>query len=191
MTTAEGGLITTNDDRLADWLRIYRNQGMRSRYEFEMLGFNFRMTDLAAAIGIVQLAKLDRNTGRRRAVAAGYDTAFEGFPVVTPVVPADRGHVYHQYTLQVGPERDLILADLRAEGVGADVYYPVPVHRQAYIQELGLHAELPVTDRAAAETIALPIFPGLTEDEQATVIDAVRGAAARHLEADTVGQAGS
>jgi dTDP-4-amino-4,6-dideoxygalactose transaminase len=189
MTTAEGGLITTDDDSLADWLRVYRNQGMRSRYQFEMLGYNFRLTDLAAAIGLVQLAKLERNTARRRAIAAGYDAAFADLPVGIPVVPEGRTHVYHQYTIRVGPDRDAVLGELRAAGVGADVYYPLPVHRQAYIQELGLHAELPVTDQAAAETIALPIFPGLSEDEQATVVEAVRSSVATRAAAGRIGVA--
>ena len=179
MTTAEGGLITTNDDRLADWLRLYRNQGMRSRYQFEMLGYNFRLTDLAAAIGLAQLDKLERNTARRRAIAAGYDEAFADLPVGTPITPDGRTHVYHQYTLQVGPARDAIVAALRDAGVGADIYYPIPVHRQPYIMERGLHADLPVTDGAAATTLALPMFPGLTDAEQATVIAAVRDAVAR------------
>jgi dTDP-4-amino-4,6-dideoxygalactose transaminase len=180
MTTAEGGFVTTNDDRLADWLRLYRNQGMRARYQFEMLGYNFRMTDLAAAIGIAQLGKLDRNTARRQAIAASYDEAFADLPVARPVVPDGRTHVFHQYTLDVGETRDAIVAGLRERGVGADIYYPLPVHRQAYIQELGLHAELPVTDRAAARTLALPMFPGLTDDERATVVDAVRETVAQH-----------
>lgn len=179
MTTAEGGLITTNDDRLADWLRLYRNQGMRSRYQFEMLGYNFRLTDLAAAIGLAQLDKLERNTARRRAIAAGYDEAFADLPVGTPITPDGRTHVYHQYTLQVGPARDAIVAALRDAGVGADIYYPIPVHRQPYIMERGLHADLPVTDGAAATTLALPMFPGLTDAEHATVIAAVRDAVAR------------
>jgi dTDP-4-amino-4,6-dideoxygalactose transaminase len=88
--------------------------------------------------------------------------------------------VFHQYTLDVGEARDEILAELREAGVGADVYYPIPVHRQAYIQERGLHAELPVTDRAAARSLALPMFPGLTNEEQGIVIEAVRAAVARH-----------
>jgi dTDP-4-amino-4,6-dideoxygalactose transaminase len=183
MTTAEGGLITTDDDRLADWLRLYRNQGMRTRYQFEMLGYNFRMTDLNAAIGLVQLDKLPANTARRQAIAAAYDTAFADLPVRTPVVPEGRTHVYHQYTLDVGPARDAIIADLREAGVGADIYYPIPVHKQAYIQERGLHADLPVTDAAAARTLALPMHPGLTDAEVATVVDAVRTAVGRHAEA--------
>jgi dTDP-4-amino-4,6-dideoxygalactose transaminase len=181
MTTAEGGFVTTNDDRLADWLRLFRNQGMRARYQFEMLGYNFRLTDLAAAIGLVQLGKLERNTARRQAVAAAYDQAFAELPIGLPTTPEGRTHVFHQYTLRVGPARDAIVADLRAAGVGADIYYPIPVHRQAYILELGLEANLPVTDAAAAETLALPMHPGLTPDELQTVIDAVRSAVERHV----------
>jgi perosamine synthetase len=180
MTTAEGGFVTTDDDRLADWLRLYRNQGMRTRYDFEMLGFNFRMTDVHAAIGLVQLDKLERNTARRQEVAARYDSAFADLPVRLPVTPEGRTHVYHQYTLEVGPERDAIVAELREAGVGCDVYYPTPVHRQPYIMERGLHADLPVTDAAAARTLALPMHPGLTEGELETVIREVRAAMARH-----------
>ena len=180
MTTAEGGFVTTNDDRLADWLRLYRNQGMRARYEFEMLGYNFRMTDLAAAIGIAQFEKLERNTARRQAIARRYDDAFADLPVGLPVTPDGRVHVFHQYTVEVGAGRDAIVAELREAGVGADIYYPIPVHRQEYIMERGLHADLPVTDAAAARTLALPMYPGLPEADQATVIDALRAAVARH-----------
>jgi perosamine synthetase len=174
MTTGEGGFITTDDDRLADWLRVYRSQGMRRRYEHEMLGYNFRMTDLQAAIGLVQLDKLERNTERRRAIAAHYDAAIDDLPIQTQLIPAGRTHVFHQYVVDVGAERDRILAGLRERGVGAEVYYPIPVHRQVHIAARGLGANLPVTDAAAARTLALPIFPGLTEEEQATIIDAVR-----------------
>jgi perosamine synthetase len=181
MTTGEGGFVTTNDDKLADWLRLYRNQGMRARYQFEMLGYNFRMTDLAAAIGLVQFRKLARNTATRRAIAARYDEAFGELPIGLPITPDGRSHVFHQYTLDVGGARDAIVADLREAGVGADIYYPIPIHRQSYIMERGLHADLPVTDAAAARTLALPIFPGLTDEEQGLVIGAVRDAVGRHL----------
>jgi perosamine synthetase len=181
MTTAEGGFVTTNDDRLADWLRLYRNQGMRARYQFEILGFNFRLTDLAAAIGLAQFAKLPRNTARRQAIAAAYDEAFGELPIGLPITPDGRTHVFHQYTIDVGGARDAIVADLREAGVGADIYYPIPVHRQEYIMERGFHADLPVTDAAAARTLALPMFPGLTDAEQAQVIEAVKTAVGRHL----------
>jgi perosamine synthetase len=189
MTTAEGGFVTTNDDRLADWLRVYRNQGMRARYEFEMLGFNFRLTDLAAAIGLAQFDKLPRNTARRQAIAARYDEAFADLPVGLPVTPDGRDHVFHQYTVDVGGARDAILAELREAGVGADVYYPIPVHRQEYIMERGLHADLPVTDAAAERTLALPMFPGLSEDEQRQVIEALRSAVLHHAASGAADQA--
>jgi perosamine synthetase len=96
------------------------------------------------------------------------------------VTPVGRTHVFHQYTLAVGDERDAILASLREAGVGADVYYPIPVHRQPYIQERGFHADLPVTDHVARTTLSLPIYPGLTEEEQATVIRAIRTSIERH-----------
>jgi dTDP-4-amino-4,6-dideoxygalactose transaminase len=174
MTTGEGGLITTDDARLADWIRLYRNQGMRERYHHEILGYNFRLTDIAAAIGLVQMDKLARNTARRQAIAARYDAGFADLPVGTPVTPEGRVHVFHQYTIDVGERRDEIIAGLAAAGVGAGIYYPIPVHRQPYVLERGIHADLPITDRAAVRTLSLPMYPGLTEAEQGEVIAAVR-----------------
>jgi dTDP-4-amino-4,6-dideoxygalactose transaminase len=184
MTTGEGGLITTNDDALADWLRQYRNQGMRERYRHDTLGYNYRLTDIAAAIGLCQLDKLERNTERRRAIARRYLDAFADLPVRAQAHPADRTHVYHQFTLDVGPRRDAIAADLAKAGIGTAIYYPIPVNRQPYVVELGLGANLPETDRAAARTLALPMFPGLSESDQATVIGAVREALTRHAHPD-------
>jgi perosamine synthetase len=179
MTTGEGGLITTDDDRLADWIRLYRNQGMRDRYRHDILGFNFRLTDIAGAIGLCQLDKLERNTARRRAIAARYDAAFADLPLRTPTVPAGRTHVFHQYTIEVDADRDRIVADLAAAGVAAGIYYPIPVNRQPYIVDRGLTADLPVTDRVARSTMSLPMFPGMTDDEQETVVAALRSAVGR------------
>ncbi|HEV7603711.1 MAG TPA: DegT/DnrJ/EryC1/StrS aminotransferase family protein [Candidatus Limnocylindrales bacterium] len=183
MTTGEGGLITTEDDQLADWLRLYRNQGMRDRYRHEILGYNFRLTDIAAAIGLCQLDKLERNTVRRQAIAARYDAAFAGLPIQTPVTPPGRTHVFHQYTIGVETERDGIVADLAAAGVGTGIYYPIPAHRQPYVLERGIVADLPITDDAARRTLSLPIFPTLTHDEQTTVIAAVEAAVTRRAPA--------
>ncbi len=173
MTTGEGGLITTDDDRLADWIRLYRNQGMRQRYHHEILGYNFRLTDIAAAIGLCQLDKLERNTTRRRAIAARYDAAFAGLPIRTPITPEGRTHVFHQYTVDVGPQRDAIVEALAAAGVSTGIYYPIPVHRQPYVLERGISANLPVTDIASERTLSLPMFPGLTDAEQGQVVAAV------------------
>jgi perosamine synthetase len=185
MTTGEGGLITTDDDRLADWIRLYRNQGMRERYHHEILGYNFRLTDLQAAIGLCQLDKLERNTDRRRAIAAEYDSAFAELPVRTPVTPPGRTHVFHQYTIDVGPSRDAVVADLTAAGIGTGIYYPIPVHRQAYVLERGIHVDLPVTDAAAERSLSLPMYPGLTDTDQARVIAAVQEAVERHVVASS------
>jgi perosamine synthetase len=186
MTTGEGGFVTTDDDRLADWIRLYRNQGMRVRYYHDILGYNFRMTDIGAAIGLVQLDKLERNTERRRAIARRYDDGFAGTDIITPIVPDGRTHVYHQYTVDVGEARDAIVDELTAAEIGTGVFYPVPVHRQAYIVERGIHADLPVTDRAARRSVSLPMFPTLSEADQATVVEAVRSAVARHAVAEEI-----
>jgi dTDP-4-amino-4,6-dideoxygalactose transaminase len=185
MTTGEGGFVTTNDDRLADWIRLYRNQGMRQRYHHEILGYNFRLTDIGAAIGLVQFAKLERNTAKRQAIAARYDAAFKDLAIRLPMTPEGRTHVFHQYTIGVGPVRDAVVADLAEQGVGVGIYYPIPVHRQPYVLERGIHADLPVTDAAAGGSLSLPIYPGLTPDEEATVIAAVRSAVGRHVTAGT------
>jgi perosamine synthetase len=173
MTTGEGGLITTDDDRLADWIRLYRNQGMRERYHHEILGYNFRLTDIAAAIGLCQLDKLERNTEHRRRIAARYDAAFDRLPIKTPITPVGRTHVFHQYTIDVGPDRDSIVTALADAGVSTGIYYPIPVSRQAYILERGISADLPITDTASERTLSLPMFPGLTEVEQDHVIASV------------------
>jgi dTDP-4-amino-4,6-dideoxygalactose transaminase len=180
MTTAEGGFVNTNDDRLANWIKLYRNQGMAQRYHHEILGYNFRMTDLQAAIGLVQLDKLERNTVRRQAVAKRYDEALADLPVQLPVSPAGRSHVYHQYTIGVGPARDQIVDEMKAADVICGIYYPIPCHKAPYVLELGIEANLPVTDEAAANSMSLPMFPGLTETEQDQVIAALRASIGRH-----------
>ena len=184
MTTAEGGFITTDDDALADFLRLYRNQGMRGRYQFEILGFNFRMTDLAAAIGQVQLGKLERNTARRREIATEYAAALAELPLTLPTTPDGRTHVYHQFTIDVGRERDAILTDVREAGVGVEVYYPDPVHRLRHVLEHGVDERLPITESVALTTLSLPMHPGLRDDEIHTVIDAVTAAVERHAVAE-------
>ncbi len=191
MTTGEGGFITTNDDGLADFIRLYRSQGMRERYHHEILGYNFRMTDIGAAIGLVQFEKLDRNTAKRQAIAARYDEAFADLPIRVPVTPEGRTHVFHQYTIDVGSERDAIVRDLQAAGIGTGIYYPIPVHRQAYVMERGLHADLPHTDFAAARTLSLPMYPGLTEAEQQEVVAAVRTAVRTHPDRAAVAPVGA
>jgi perosamine synthetase len=180
LTAGEGGLVTTNDARLAAWLRVFRNHGVRNDSPAELLGYNLRMTDLGAALALVQLDKLGRNIHRRQATARAYDEAFAGLPLRTPITPVGRSHVFHRYPLHVGPIRDEVLGELVAAGIGAEVPYPLPLHRQPYIQERGFHADLPVTDAVAAETVTLPMYAGLGPDAQQRVVETVTRAVRRH-----------
>jgi dTDP-4-amino-4,6-dideoxygalactose transaminase len=176
MTTGEGGMVTTDDAGVADRVRLLREHGMRERYHHESLGYNFRMTDINAAIGLAQLAKLPALTARRRAIAARYDAELRG--VAVPRVRAGVTHVYHQYTLRV-PRRDEFAARLAVGGVGTGIYYPIPVHRQAAFEPLGYGAQsYPVSERLAGEVLSIPVHASLTDDEVATVIAAVNAVAA-------------
>ncbi|HET8776719.1 MAG TPA: DegT/DnrJ/EryC1/StrS family aminotransferase, partial [Candidatus Limnocylindria bacterium] len=127
MTTGEGGMITTRDGAYAERVRLLREHGMKVRYHHDIVGYNFRMTDIAAAIGLAQLPKLPGYNDRRRAIAARYDAELRG--VITPYVRPGVTHVYHQYTIRVH-ERDAFVERLKERGVGSAVYYPIPVHRQ-------------------------------------------------------------
>lgn len=173
MTSGEGGMVSTGQDDLARRLRLLRNQGMERQYENELVGLNNRMTDLHAAIGRVQLTKLARWTSQRQANAAVLDSGLEG--VVVPPVAEQATHVYHQYTIRVADDRDGFVAALRSEhGVGCGVYYPIPNHRlPSFRREL----DLPVTEKAAAEVISLPVHPSLSADDLDRIILAVNSIA--------------
>jgi len=168
MTSGEGGMVTTSDPGLARRVRLLRNQGMERRYENELVGFNARMTDIHAAIGRVQLAKLPAWTATRQANAAFLDANLAN--VVVPPVRPGATHVYHQYTIRVDRDRDAFVAALATRGVGAGVYYPTPTHR---LPSFALDLELPETARAAREVISLPIHPSLSEQDLHTIAEAV------------------
>jgi perosamine synthetase len=176
MTTGEGGMVTTADGELAARMRLLREHGMKVRYHHDVLGYNFRMTDLAAAIGLAQLPKLAGYNDRRRAIAARYDAELRG--VITPTVRAGVTHVYHQYTIRVAG-RDAFADRLAERGVGSAIYYPVPVHRQKPFIALGYgDNRFPVTERLTHQVLSIPVHPSLTDDEVATVIGAVNETAA-------------
>jgi dTDP-4-amino-4,6-dideoxygalactose transaminase len=169
MTSGEGGMNSCADEEIADRIRLLRNQGMKARYQNEMVGHNARMTDINAAIGRVQLKRLRDWNARRQANAAFYDKSLEGVEV--PTVADGAVHVYHQYTIRVSDDRDGFARALDADhGVGSGVYYPVPVHRlPAYAQDL----DLPVTEQAAREVLSLPVHPDLNDDALERVVQAV------------------
>lgn len=176
MTTGEGGMLTTNDAALADQVRLLREHGMKVRYHHDVVGYNFRMTDIAASIGLAQLPKLGGYNERRRAIAARYDRELRG--VTLPAVRPGVTHVYHQYTIRVR-ERDAFAERLKERGVGSAIYYPIPVHRQKPFVALGYgDGEYPVTDRLTDEVLSIPVHPSLSDEEVAQVIEAVNATAA-------------
>ncbi|MGN9813094.1 DegT/DnrJ/EryC1/StrS family aminotransferase [Micromonospora sp. BQ11] len=166
MHSLEGGMVTTADPELARTLRLLRNQGMEQRYANEIVGANMRMTDVAAAIGRVQLRQLADWTEQRRANAKFLDSKITG--MVTPPVADNARHVYHQYTVRVRGDRDAAQARLTELGIGNAVYYPTPIHRlKPYLTEDGKPGpwDLPETERAAAEVVSLPVHPSLSEGD--------------------------
>ncbi len=167
MTTGEGGMVVSADPAVTRRIRLLRNQGMERQYENEIPGLNNRMTDIAAAIGRVQLGGLDVNNERRIKVAARYSAELEGVEV-PPVVPRAR-HVFHQYTAR-SHHRDQVLAGLTERGVEARVFYPIPIHR---LPAYDTDDDLPETDAAVAEVLSLPVRPNLTDEEVDHVIHSV------------------
>ena len=171
MTTGEGGMITTDDADLAGRVRLLREHGMKVRYHHEIVGYNFRMTDIGAAIGLAQLPKLAAANERRREIAGRYDSELRG--VITPRVRQGVTHVYHQYTIRVA-RRDEFAPRLTERGVGSGIYYPIPVHRQKPFIALGYgDGSYPVTDRLTEQVLSIPVHPSLSDDEVSTVIAAV------------------
>ena len=167
MTTGEGGMVTTDDDEIAAQARMLRNHGQSERYLHERIGFNWRMTDVAAAIGMAQLDRLQETNDRRRANARRLNEGCDW--VVTPTERAGCHHVYHQYTVRAPERRDELLSHLRERGVGAVVYYPMPIHRQPVYRRLGYRDALPVAERLSTEVLSLPVHPSLTEHDVDTV----------------------
>lgn len=179
MTTAEGGMVTTDDERIADRVRLLRQHGARERYKHDILGFNYRMTDIAAAIGRAQLAKLDRFNEVRRRNAAALTRGLSGANGVVP--PHEREgfrHVYHQYTVRVQHDRDGVQKRLRELGIGTAVHYPIPVHQQPLYRDLGFgEVSLPNSELAAKQVMSLPVHPGLSDSDIKRIVDSVRRAA--------------
>ena len=182
MTSLEGGMVSTADAGLARRVRLLRNQGMERQYANEVVGLNNRMTDVAAAVGRVQLTKLAGWTAARRANAAVLDAGLAGAPgVVTPHVPQGYTHVYHQYTIRLegasAAERDEVARVLREQWrVGTGVYYPIPNHRLPSLAPYAPGLDLPGTEKAARECLSLPVHPSLSEADLERIVRAVSAA---------------
>ncbi|MBI1388570.1 MAG: aminotransferase class V-fold PLP-dependent enzyme [bacterium] len=173
----DGGMVTVNDDALAEKLRVLRVHGMEPKYYHPMVGGNFRLDAIQAAVLRVKLRHLDDWSDARKRNAERYDRLFDNAGltdgrVVTPPVKQSR-HVFNQYVIRV-QRRDELKRFLSENGVGCEVYYPVPLHLQECFADLGYKpGDLPVSEEAAQTTLALPIYPELTGEMQARVVDCV------------------
>jgi perosamine synthetase len=174
--SGEGGMITTNDDAIAHQCRLLRQHGMERRYYHDVLGYNFRLSDLHAAIGLAQLGRLNGFTEKRRANAEYLTNHINNPHVITPKGHGHAGHVWHQYTVRiVGIDRDEAVKQLTEAGVGTSVFYPVPAHKQKPVMELGYGEDsaLPVAEQVAREVVSLPVWPGLNSEDLERIVEAV------------------
>lgn len=164
MTTGEGGMITTNDDAIAQQCRIIRNHGQEKRYLHEHFGLNWRLTDLAAAIGLVQMRHIEAWNEARIANAKTLSKLIT--KVQTPHVREGDRSVFHQYTVRVDGDRDAFQQRLAEAGVGSAVHYPIAIHQQPIIQRLGFgEADVPVAEAATQAVLSLPVHPALAADD--------------------------
>jgi dTDP-4-amino-4,6-dideoxygalactose transaminase len=178
----DAGLVTTNRADLEDRARILRAHGMRVRYVHEEIGWNSRLDSIQAAVLEVKLRYLPEWTQQRRDRAALYDRLFTAAGlaaasttdgIVLPVTDPRAHHVFHQYVIRA-PRRDALRQHLTERKIGSEIYYPIPLHEQTSLASLGYkHGDFPVTEQAATEVLALPIYPEIREDEIQTVVEAI------------------
>ena len=192
LTTGEGGMVTTDNPRFAETLRKFRNHGISTgarerqregqwHYDMVLLGYNYRLTDIACALGLRQLAKLEGNLSRRREIAARYTSELRNIPgIVVPEAGADVSPAWHLYPIRVdsaklSAAREEVFRALRAENIGVNVHY-IPVHLHPYYKNrFGYRrGEFPVAESAYESLISLPMFHGMTDKDVADVVEAVR-----------------
>lgn len=198
VTTGEGGLVTTRSAELAQRLRLLRSHGMTRDtallerpseggwyYEQHLLGFNYRLTDMQAALGLSQLGRLEAMQRRRVALADRYDEMLAGLPLVLPKRLPDRRSAWHLYVVELDEReaganrRGEVYAALRAAGIGVNVHY-IPIHLQPHYERLGFRrGDFPAAERYYARAISLPLFPAMSETQQESVVEALRGSLQR------------
>ena len=169
----DGGLVTTNDEKIAATLKLLRNHGQHPQYYYKMVGGNFRLDALQAAVLNIKLKYLDGWSSRRRQNASHYDRLFAGSVVKTPKVEVGNISIYNQYTISV-PRRDELQAYLTAKKIGCAIYYPVPLHVQECFKNLGYKTgDLPITEHCCKEVLSLPIYPELDNEQLEYVAETV------------------
>lgn len=183
MTTSEGGMVTTNNQEMAEMVRILRAHGESERYTHVTLGYNFRMTDIAAAIGVVQLKKLQKFNEQRINNARYLSDKIEGIDgIKPPYVAPDVEHVFHQYTIRVDKtKRDELKEFLNENGVGTGIHYPKPIYQQKLYMELGFTASCPEAEAASLEVLSLPVHPSLETEDLDKIVSVLEDASNKFL----------
>jgi len=179
----DGGMVLTNDDELAERVRMLRVHGSKPKYYHHMVGTNSRLDALQAAILRAKLPHLEEWTRARQELASRYDKFLHGLEgIEIPYRAQDRTHIFHQYTIRVlNGKRDALRAYLAQRGIGTEVYYPLPLHLQPCFRHLGYkEGDLPESEKASREVLSLPIFPELTEEEQLYVLQSILEFEAEH-----------
>ncbi len=181
MTTSEGGMITTNNKNYAESARVLRAHGESERYNHVVLGYNFRMTDISAAIGLVQLKKLEKFNAKRIANANYLTEHIKKIEGITPPYVLDNvKHVFHQYTVRIGnSRRNDIMEFLNNNGVGTGIHYPKPIYQQNIYQELNISASCPISEKASLEVLSLPVHPSLETADLKKIVSVLEDASDR------------
>jgi perosamine synthetase len=167
MITGEGGMVTTGSSELEGKVRQRINHGQQEKYLHVCLGYNYRMTDLAAAIGLVQLGKLQEMNAARQKNAASLNRALSGLPLILPSSRKECTHVYHQYVVRISPSlRPSFIQSLQERGISTAIHYPRCLHEQPYFQKMATdNTSYPIGERLAQEVVSLPVHPGLTPED--------------------------
>lgn len=175
ITTGEGGIITTDNNEITESCRLLRNHGQSSKYVHTILGYNYRMTDIQAAIGIVQLKKLDE-FNKNRIQNAGYlNKHIKVDGIIIPYRDSKVKHVYHQYVIKLyeNINREKLMKYLNSKGIGCAVHYPIPIYKQSLYQKLGYKDDCPVTEKLTNTVLSLPVHPDLNEEDLKYIADAI------------------
>lgn len=178
--SGEGGMISTDDEAYVTAIKRFRQHGMSSTYQYEGIGYNYRITDLQAAIAIEQLKKADKFNAARQRNAKIFDEGLQGITgLVTPVVGANRDHVYHQYTIRITDKlsitREDLIKGLKERGIGAGIYYPKPLHAIPHIAEFGYKiGDFPEAELASTQVLSLPVHPKVSEKDARSIVAAIK-----------------
>ena len=176
MTTGEGGMVTTNNFKLAQKIKALRNHGMMElNYKYDFLGYNYCPTNISAALGIVQLKKLDKLNSKRINNAKYFLKKLKNIKGITlPVIPENVRHVFHQFTIKISKDfpinRNSFIKHLEKKGIKTKVYYPIPLHKQKLYRDLGYKDSLPIVEKVAKEVLSIPIHPSLTRKDLSKIV---------------------